>query len=287
MSSVLVTPWRSPESRAFRALAATSGKDMLRNPLSGFAMLFLAGIGIVIYLGIWFAFCVLDAPCTVDPLRANLGVAAMNGIASLAFVGTTVPLVAMRERGILRLFGTTPLRRSVFLLAQLPTRLAVALVVVSAALGIALWRGYFDAAGLAGPGLTFALGTAMLLALSLLLAARARNAESAQQTGVMLTIVLMWASGGLLPPEMVPGAVQFVLNCLPTTWFAAAAGAGLTGATPFLPVPALWLLMLAATGLAAWVAARSFVWDQAEPSAPARIRDPRPDRTHPERKAPA
>lgn len=200
-----------------------------------------------------------------DPLRENLAIAAMLGIASVAFIGTTVPIVAMRERGLLRLFGTTPLRRVTFLLAQLPTRALIAVALVAVTVIIAIWQRYVDAVNLLSLGLTFVLGLGMLLALALLFAARSRSAEATQQGMVMLTITLVFASGGLLPAEIVPGFVQALMNCLPTTWLAASAGVALTGADPFLPLPILWLLMGSLTVAAAALAARLFEWDQSEP----------------------
>lgn len=202
----------------------------------------------------------------LDPLRANLGIVVLVGVASVAFIATTVPLVAMRERGLLRLLGVTPLRRSTFLLAQLPMRALVAMGILVLTTGIAVWRRYVDGVDLLALGVSFLLGAAMLFALALVFAARSRNAEATQQTMVMVTIGLVFASGGLLPPSMLPGAVQLAMNCLPTTWFAVAASASLTGTEPFLPVPALWGLMSLVTVAAGVLAVRWFEWDQSEPA---------------------
>lgn len=200
----------------------------------------------------------------IDPLQENLGIVVLVGVASLAFVGTTVPLVAMRERGLLRLLGVTPLRRSTFLLAQLPLRALVAVGILVLTTGIAVWRRYVDGVDLLALGVSFLLGAAMLFALALVFAARSRNAEAIQQTMVMVTIGLVFASGGLLPQSILPAAVQVAMDCLPTTWFAVAASASLTGAEPFLPVPALWGLMSLITVAAGVLAVRWFEWDQSE-----------------------
>jgi ABC-2 type transport system permease protein len=200
----------------------------------------------------------------IDPLQENLGIVVLVGVASLAFIGTTVPLVAMRERGLLRLLGVTPLRRSTFLLAQLPLRALVAVGILVLTTGIAVWRRYVDGVDLLALGVSFLLGAAMLFVLALVFAARSRNAEATQQTMVMVTIGLVFASGGLLPQSILPAAVQVAMNCLPTTWFVAAASASLTGAEPFLPVPALWGLMSLVTVVAGVLAVRWFEWDQSE-----------------------
>ena len=331
----------------FARLSVMSGKDVLRNPLTGFSMLFMFATILVIYVSMWFSFTVLgptpsavvtsagapvmdaldsagvalvdvgaegrnaeitvhdgrvyvlldasnqpawnpiwmglrdagfaadaitvvdsDGDVKLDPLRANLGVAAMLGIASIAFIGTTVPLVAMRERGLLRLFGTTPLRSSTFLLAQLPARVLVAVVPITLTVAIAVWQRYLDGLDVLGLGVTFLLGTAMLLSFGLLFAARSRNAEATQQSMAMLTIMLVFASGGLLPASILPAVIQIAMNCLPTTWLATAASATLTGSEPFFPLTVLWALMAVAAACAAGMAARLFEWDQSEPRRP-------------------
>lgn len=200
----------------------------------------------------------------IDPLQENLGIVVLVGVASVAFIGTTVPLVAMRERGLLRLLGVTPLRRSTFLLAQLPLRALVAVSILSVTAGVAIWRRYVDGVDLLALGITFLLGAAMLFAVALVFASRSRNAEATQQTMVMVTLGLVFASGGLLPQSILPVVAQVAMNCLPTTWFAVAAGASLTGAEPFLPVPVLWVLMSLVTVVAALLAVRWFEWDQTE-----------------------
>jgi ABC-2 type transport system permease protein len=166
--------------------------------------------------------------------------------------------------GIVVLLGTTPLRRSTFLLAQLPLRAFVAVGVLLLTAGIAVWRRYIDGLDLLTLGTSFLLGTTMLFAVALVFAARSRNAEATQQTMVMVTLGLVFASGGLLPQAILPAAVQVAMNCLPTTWFVAATSASLTGAEPFLPVPALWGLMAVVTVAAGALAVRRFEWDQSE-----------------------
>lgn len=329
---------------SLRHLSAMSGKDMLRNPLTGFSMLFMFALFLAIYTSMWFVFTVLGpAPVTavtpgdaevvnalaragvttvdvedhrrnatvaldgerahvtlvlsgtpawnpiwrglrdagfapdaitvtgddgdvkLDLLRANLGIVAMTGIASVAFIATTVPLVGMRERGLLRLFGTTPLRRSTFLLAQLPTRALVTLTMMGITVAIAFGQRYAEGFDLLSLAISLSLGAGMLFSFGFLCAARSRNAEATQQGMAMLTIGLAFASGGLLPTALLPAGVQVAMNCLPTTWLASAASASLVGTAPVLPLPALWCLMLLTSAGAALLAARLFEWDQSEP----------------------
>lgn len=326
-------------------LSIMSGKDMLRNPLSGLSMSIFFTIILAVYVSMWVAFTVLgtaptasvspaddhvsavltdagvivvdadstdrnaeiilkekqtivvldafekpawnpiwvglrdagipaaaitvvdqDGDVKLDPLRTFLGVVALTGFASVAFIGTTVPLVGMRERGLLRLFGTTPLPRVTFLLAQVPARLGVILVEIAIVIAIAAWRRYVDGIDLLSLCVTLALGSAMLFAFALIFAARSRNAEATQQSMATLVLMLVFTSGGVLPPEILPSFLQIIMNALPSTWFAVAVNADLTGAAAFLPVPVLWVLMGVCACVGLLVAARLFEWDQSEPT---------------------
>ncbi|QIM16460.1 ABC transporter permease [Leucobacter insecticola] len=330
--------------RAFAHLSVMSGKDMMRNRLSGFSMAFMFVFLLLMYFVMWLSFATVgpepvasvtpanqevtralqqagvtvvdagspeentrvevsgdsvlatfnteskpawnpvwlalrDAGFTtnsitlvneegevrVDLLHLNLGGITMVGIMSVALIGTAVPLVGMRGRGLLRLLATTPLRRSTLLLAQIPARLLVAAIISVVVIGIALWRRYFDGFDLLSFSITLAIGSAMAFALSLILAARSRKEEATQGLAAMLPILLLFAAGGIIPPSMLPGAPEIIMNSLPTTWFAAALSADLGGLPPFLPVPVLWAMMAAIAAIAFVIAARLFEWDQSDP----------------------
>lgn len=242
-----------------RSFAVISTRDLLRSP----ATLVSMGAVFIVFLAIYALLqWSIDAQGgDVDLLRANLGVVLMAGISAVALVGTTVPLVGMRERATLRAFATVPLQRSAFLLGMLPIRAAIVLLELAVVLSVAALRGYLDGAQLLRLVVTAALGAAMLFAVALLLAARARSADAMQQSMAMLSILIVFASGGLLPEEIVPQAVTAAMRALPTTWFAEAAAADLSGSAPFAPVPLLWAGMAVVTAVAAALAVRRFDWD--------------------------
>ncbi|RGE21579.1 ABC transporter permease [Leucobacter sp. wl10] len=250
---------------ALRLLAAMSMKDMLRNRLTGLAPMFLFAWLVLIYGVLSFMLSEAASDPATHPLRAALPSILVTGIAGIAFMVTTVPLVSMRERGLLRLFGTTPLRRPIFLLAQLPSRLAlialevgfiVTLVVVAGFVGD--HNNYWRLLG------TLIIGTAMLFACAMLLASRSSNTESTHQSMTILVMGVFVFSGTFLPPGTLPAFTEIFTNAIPTTWFAAAISADLTGAAPFLPVLALWVMMLAVTVIAGVLAVRRFEWDHEE-----------------------
>ena len=253
------------QSQAFRRLASMSARDMLRNRLTGLAPVFLFAWLLIIY----FALSLMLSNGTADtgqhPLRAALPSILMAGIAGVAFMALTVPLVSMRERGLLRLLGTTPLKRPVFLAAQLPARLVLVGVEVLCVFVLAHVAGFISESNnywrLLG---TLVVGIAMLFSCAMLLASHARSTEATHQGMTMLVMGLFVFSGTFLPPGTLPAFTDVFTNAIPSTWFAAALSADITGATPFLPVPLLWAMMLVVALVAGLVASRRFEWDQEE-----------------------
>jgi ABC-type uncharacterized transport system permease subunit len=109
------------------------------------------------------------------------------------------------------------------------------------------------------------LGVAMFFALAYLLASRTRRAETVNNLAAVLPVMAIFASGSVLPPQLIPEPVAWVLNCLPTTWYMRAAAADLAGDTASEALLFLyWGLMLATTIVAAVLAARLFIWDDRE-----------------------
>lgn len=249
-----------------------SARDMLRNRLTGLAPLFLFAWLLVVYFVLSLMLGDVLSDPEQHPLRAALPSILMTGIAGVAFMALTVPLVSMRERGLLRLLGTTPLKRSTFLLAQLPARLALVWLEVLSVILLAYVAGFIGERNNSWRLLgTLLIGTAMLLACAMLLASRARNTETMHQGMTMLVMGLFVFSGSFLPPGTLPAFMDIFTNAIPSTWFAVTLGVDLTGAEPFLPVPILWAMMLVLTLVAGIFALRRFEWDQEESASPGSV----------------
>ena len=94
----------------FAEFARLGSRDLLRAPKTLVSMSMVFVTFLVVYLLLQWS---IDAQGgEADFIRSNLGVVLMAGFCSIALVGTTVPLVAMRERGTLRAFATVPLSRT-------------------------------------------------------------------------------------------------------------------------------------------------------------------------------
>lgn len=248
---------RSP----FVEVSRASALELLRNGKIVASMMFM--FGFFLLLIVWLNAVLADSPDVPggDYLRLNLATCIVVGYLAIAITGTTVPLVALRERGTLRLLGTTPLKRLTFLLAQTPARFALGAAEALVILAIALARGYLDPLQTLRLSVTLLLGLVMLFSFGYLLASRLRNAEVANQFTGLIPIIVLLTSGTVFPPSLFPDWLVPVLNAIPTAWFIQAAGADLSGYTPFASVYVLWGLMAAATVVATLLAARLFRWD--------------------------
>ncbi|MGD8167294.1 ABC transporter permease [Herbiconiux sp. P16] len=199
-----------------------------------------------------------------DILRINLSTVLIAGFMAIVFFGTSVPIVAMRRRGTLRILGTTPLPRMTFLLAQSPVRLGLGLAETAVVVAIAAVQGYTNPGQSGRLAMTMVIGLAMLFSLGFLLAARSRNPDLVAQLCGLIPVVIVLTSGTMFPLQGVPEPVIVLMRAVPTSWFMQAAGADIAGTAPFVPIPLLWAMMAAATCVCTVLAARTFVWDQGD-----------------------
>jgi ABC-2 type transport system permease protein len=200
----------------------------------------------------------------IDLLRSNLAGLAAIGLMAISFMGTAASIVSLRERGTLRLLGTTPLKKLTFIAAQTPVRFVLGAAVGVIIAVVAAVLGYIDLSGLARLAITFILGLLMFFSFTYLLASRSRNSEFINQVSVFITILALFISGNVFPKDFLPDAVLTAINVLPTTWFMQAAGADLAGTPTFANIYVLWALMAVTTAIVAPLAAKLFLWDDRE-----------------------
>lgn len=199
-----------------------------------------------------------------DVLRINLATVLVTGFMAIAFMGTSVPLVTLRQRGTLRLLGTTPVKRLSFILAQSPVRFALGIAESIVIVLIAWSQGYVESFNVVRLFVTLILGLAMLFAFAYLLASRSANPDVITQVTGFLPVIVILTSGTVLPIDVFPDVVRYVTYAFPSTWFMQAIGADIAGTNPFISVYWLWLMMAAVGVVAALLAARLFKWDQGD-----------------------
>ncbi|MBT2445601.1 ABC transporter permease [Streptomyces sp. ISL-43] len=210
------------------------------------------------------AFRTPDGGQPFDPVKASLPTALVMALMSVAFFGTATPLIALRQRGTLRLLGTTPLRRLTFVVAQAPVRLALVagqLILLGA---VAVSLGFLSATGTVLLFATGMLGALMLFAFGYLAASRLRNPEVANGLLAVLMPLVLLLGGLFIPLEMLPGALRTLSDALPTTYLVDALNHQLTGAPSTHGLGVDWLVLTIATLIFGGLAACLFRWDQGE-----------------------
>lgn len=205
-----------------------------------------------------------DGSPVYDLLGSSLASIAMVSFLTLALLGTAVPVVSQRGKGILRMLGTTPLRRSTFILAQVPPRVVMATVQLALVLGVTAALGYVEPASIPSLLFTAALGFTMLFALGYLIGSRARNAEATTTVVSLLIPAALILSGSVLPLQMFPEPVANAVSWLPTTVFANALSIDLVGMETPVPLWAHWLYLVGFAAVFAALAVFAFRWDQGE-----------------------
>lgn len=189
------------------------------------------------------------------------GLLSMNMMFSALF-GVGYNLVRYRKNGVLKRLKATPLRAFEFLSAQVVSRLILIMAVFTVVYQGSDYFLHFQRLGsLLDLYLIFALGSACLISLGLLVAARVTSEELAGGVLNMLSWPMMFLSGVWFSLEGAPRGLRLIADMMPLTHLIAAARAVMTeGATLTQVAPHLWVLAgMTAVFLA--VGAWTFRWD--------------------------
>ncbi len=148
------------------------------------------------------------------------GILAMS-LMQLGLFGTAQPLVALREQGVLRRLGATPLSRSTVIAAQVAFRftLGVAQSVLILSLGNALFQVSIGDSLLVLV-VVIAMGILLFIALGFAVAGLAKSAESANGITQMINFPMMFLSGLFFPLSLLPPFLLPVAAILPLTYVA-------------------------------------------------------------------
>ncbi|QHC71261.1 ABC transporter permease [Rathayibacter sp. VKM Ac-2801] len=205
-----------------------------------------------------------DGTAVFDPLRNSLASIVMVSFLTLALLGTAVPVVGLRGKGTLRLLGTTPLRRSTFILSQSPARFLLGVAQLALVIAVTAVLGYLSPAAVPRLIVTALIGLTMLFAIGYLIGSRASNSEATTTVVSLLIPVALMLSGSVIPLSVFPPEVQAVVSWLPTTVLANALSVDLVGAADAVDIGVAWGVMAAVAALAAALATVLFRWDQGE-----------------------
>ena len=172
-----------------------------------------------------------------------------------------IPLVADREKLILKRLAATPLRRWQLVGSNVLMRLliAVAQAVIIIGVGVAVF-GVQIVGSLLLAGAFIALGAMTFLALGYVLASFARTEDAANGMTSVVQFPMMFLSGTFFPLEQMPDFLRTIARIIPLTYLSDALRQVMVGGAAFAP---LWMC---AVVLVAWlvvcfgIASRTFRW---------------------------
>jgi len=189
------------------------------------------------------------------------GLLSMNMMFSALF-GVGYNLVRYRKNGVLKRLKATPLRAFEFLAAQVVSRLILIMAVFTVVYQGSDFFLHFQRLGsLLDLYLIFALGSACLISLGLLVAARVTSEELAGGVLNMLSWPMMFLSGVWFSLEGAPKGLRLFADMMPLTHLIAAARAVMTEGATLAQVSVHLYILAGMTILFLTVGAWTFRWD--------------------------
>lgn len=241
----------APAGRRVRSRAVFETRTLLANGEQLLVSLVLPALALV---GLALA-SVPDLGSAARPDVALAGTLAL-AVVSTAFTGQAIATGFDRRSGVLRQLGSTPLGRDGLLAGKGVAVLAVLAVQVVVLGGLGLVLGARpEAAGLLPALVSLLLGSAVFVALALLLAGTLR-AEAVLAVANLVWVVLL-GLGTLLPTSLLPGPLATLAALLPSGALGDALRFSLLdGGWPW----AQWGVLLAWGLVAGVLTSRSFRW---------------------------
>jgi len=189
------------------------------------------------------------------------GLLSMNMMFSALF-GVGYTLVRYRKNGVLKRLKATPLHAAEFLAAQVVSRLLLIMGVFAVVYhGSDYFLRFQRLGSLLDLYLIFALGSACLISLGLLTAARVRSEELAGGVLNMLSWPMMFLSGVWFSLEGAPRPLRLLADAMPLTHLIDAARAVMTEGAGLAQVATHLYVLSAMTVLFLAVGAWTFRWD--------------------------
>jgi ABC-2 type transport system permease protein len=176
-------------------------------------------------------------------------------------VFAAIPLVADREKLILKRLNATPLQRWQLVGSNVLMRLLIALVqtVIIVTVGAIAFDVQISGSLVLVGGLVV-LGSMAFIALGYVIAAFAKTEDAANGMTSVVQFPLMFLSGTFFPIDSMPEVLQGVARVLPLTYLSDALRQVMVGGTPFSP---LWICIAVLAGFLVAcfaISARFFRW---------------------------
>ncbi|WP_108667508.1 ABC transporter permease [Euzebya rosea] len=245
---------------AFMTLTRTQTRVFLREPaVVAFGLIFPAVLLLVIG-------SVFPGATEVNAELGNKSLVQIYAPASAVMALLTLGIAMLpqalgldRERGILRRLSVTPAHPRLLVAAHVIVQaVAVTIATVGAAL---VGRFAFDLPLPQAPGwfvIAFALSTAALLAVGVLIGALVPTAQAGVGTGMLLYFPMLFFAGIYLPLEIMPEGLRTISGWTPAGAAVNAIGDAWAGAAP---TPTSLLVLVVTAAAAGGLATRLFRWE--------------------------
>ena len=174
---------------------------------------------------------------------------------------SAIPLVADREKLILKRLSATPLRRWQLVGSNVLMRLLIAVVqtVIIIAVGSRLY-GVQISGNIVLLAALVVLGSMAFIALGYVIASFARTEEAANGMTSVVQFPLMFLSGTFFPIDEMPDFLKTIARALPLTYLSDALRQVMVDGTPFAPLWVCFAVLGAFLVVCFAIAARFFRW---------------------------
>ena len=176
-------------------------------------------------------------------------------------VFAAIPLVADRQKLILKRLQATPLRRWQLVGSNVLMRLLIAIVQTAIIVGVG---SSFFHVQIAGSwlliGALILLGSLTFIALGYVIASFASTEDAANGMTSAVQFPLMFLSGTFFPIDAMPDALRTVARALPLTYLGDALRQVMVDGTPFSPLWVCFAVLIAWLVVCFGIAARFFRW---------------------------
>lgn len=173
-----------------------------------------------------------------------------------------VPLVAQREKLILKRLGATPLPRWTLVGSNVVLRLLIGLVQAALIVGIGILAFGVQVLGaLWLMAVVVILGALSFISIGYLVAAFVRTEEAANGVVQVIQFPMMFLSGVFFPLEIMPSILRPVATILPLTYLGDALRQVMVSGTAFAPLPVDLAVLVGWLVVCLAIAARYFRWE--------------------------
>jgi ABC-2 type transport system permease protein len=174
---------------------------------------------------------------------------------------SAIPLVADREKLILKRLSATPLRRWQLVGSNVIMRLLIGVVQTLIIVGVgASMFGVRIAGNFALVGALVVLGSLAFIALGYVIASFAKTEESANGMTSVVQFPLMFLSGTFFPIDAMPDFLRAIARVLPLTYLSDALRQTMVGGAAFAPLWVCFAVLGAFLVICFAISARFFRW---------------------------